>query len=78
MENISTLILRRQLSMFGHVARLPVSDPVHRSGRCRLLLSRLKRIEGVLRGAGSDRSAAWELAKGSPDDYMALGRSAAK
>ena len=29
-------------------------------------------------GVGSDRSAAWELAKGSPDDYRALGRNAAK
>ena len=89
MENISTLILRRQLSMFGHVARLPTSDPVHRIISCpdppawkrrrgRPPLSWLKRIEGALRGAGSDRSAAWELAKGSPDDFRALGRNAAK
>ena len=34
MENISTLILRRQLSMFGHVARLPASDPVDRTISC--------------------------------------------
>ena len=79
MENISTLILRRQLSMFGHVARLPASDPVHRIISCpdppewkrrrgRPPLSWLKRIEGVFRGEEGS-SAAWELAKGLPDDF---------
>ena len=89
MGNISTLILRRQLSMFGHVARLPASDPVHRilscpdppgwrRGRGRPPVSWLKRLDGVLRGAGTNRSGAWELAKGSPEQYRALGRNAAK
>ena len=89
MENISTLILRRQLSMFGHVAPLPSSDPVHRiisspnppawkRRRGRPPLSWLKRIEGVLQGVGSDKSAAWELASGSTDEYRTLGRNAVK
>ena len=36
MDNISTLILRRQLSIFVHLARLPVSDLAHGSFRVRI------------------------------------------
>ena len=88
-DTISSLVLRRQLSLFGHVARFPSADPAHRilscpdppawrRGRGRPPLTWLKRLNEVFRGVGTDRSSAWELAKGSPGEYRALGRGAAK
>ena len=89
LDNISTIVLRRQLSMFGHVARLPAADPAHRILSCenppswkrkrgKPLLTWLRRLDEVFRDEETDRPSAWALAKSSPEHYRALGRSAAK
>ena len=89
LDNISTIVLRRQLSMFGHVARLPAVDPAHRvlscgnppswrRGRGRPQLTWLRQLDQVLREKETDRPSAWAIAKCSPEQYRALGRSSAK
>ena len=83
------MVTERQMSMFGHVARLSSDDPAHRIISCpnppewrrrpgRPHLTWLRQMDGHCRGVGIDRVVAWALAKSDPNAYRALGRGAAK
>ena len=74
MTNISKLVIERQMSMFGHVARLTPEDLDHRILSCgnpqmwsrrreRPLATWLIQKEGYCRGVGTDQVRAWEDAK---------------
>ncbi len=89
MVNISRLILERQLSMFGHVARLPEGDPVHRILACpdpsgwarkrgRPLHTWLRQIAQYFMRVRADRSSAWSLAVEDRDAYRRLAADVAK
>ena len=89
MTNISRLVLERQLSMFGHVARLPEGDPVHRIIACvdptgwtrkrgRPLHTWLRQIAQYFMRARADRSLAWSLAMEDRDAYRRLAADVAK
>ena len=85
MINISKLVLERQKSMFGHVARFPNGDPAHqilscgnpplwKRGRGRPPHTWLKQMDGYFAGVGTTRERAWALAKGDPEAFRALGK----
>ena len=89
MTNIFRLVLERQLSMFGHVARLPEGDPVHRIIACvdpsawtrkrgRPLHTWLRQIAQYFMRVRADRSLAWSLAMEDRDAYRRLAADVAK
>ena len=89
MKTISGMVAERQLSMFGHVARLSRGDPVHRIISCsdpsgwkrrpgRPHRTWLRQMDDHCQRVGTDRVSAWVLAKGDPKAYRVLGRDVAK
>ena len=89
MTNISKLVLERQKSMFGHVARFPEGDPAHqilscgdpplwRRSRGRPPHTWLKQMDSYFAEVGTTREEAWALAKEDPEAFWALGKPAAK
>ena len=73
--NISDIVTERQMSMFGHAARLSRNDPVYRIISCldspeqrrkpgRPLLTWLRQMDGHCQRVGTDRVRAWDLQLG--------------
>ena len=80
MRYLTCIIRERQLRHFGHVARFPEADPVHRilsvrdpvgakRPRGRPPLSWLQQVDRYFGEMGMGRVSAWELAKGRPEVY---------
>ena len=89
MSKISDMVTERQMSMFGHAARLSRDDPVHRIISCpdppewrrkpgRPHLTWLRQMDSHFQRVGTDRMRAWALAGRDPKAYRNLGRDAAK
>ena len=89
MKKISGMVAERQLSMFGHVARLSTEDPVRRVISCsdpsgwkrrpgRPHRTWLRQMDDYCQRVGTDRVSAWVLARGDPKAYKDLGRDVAK
>ena len=85
MTNISKLVLERQKSLFGHVARFPETDPAHKilscgnpplwkRGRGRPPHTWLKQLDSYFAEVGTTRERAWALAMGDPEAFRALGK----
>ena len=84
-ETYSKLVFGRQISTFGHVARLPAhmilscGNPQGWSrGRGRPPATWLKQMEGYCRGVGTDRARAWTLAKEDVNAYRRMWRGTAE
>ncbi len=80
MRHVTCIIRERQLRLFGHVARFPEDDPVHRilsardpigavRRRGRPPLSWLQQVDRHFKGMGTGRVSAWGLAKRRPEVY---------
>ena len=89
MSKISDMVTERQMSMFGHVARLSREDPVHRIISCsnpsglkrrpgRPHRTWLRQMDDHFQRVGTDRSCAWVLAGRDPKAYRDLGRDVAR
>ena len=85
MSTITKIVLERQKSMFGHVARFPTRDPAHqilscanpplwKRGRGRPAHTWLKQMDVYFAEVGTTREQAWVLAKGDPEAFRVLGK----